>query len=94
MATTTLSDLQAAADAANTKLQDARRRLEICRAEVVEASADYHAAVVASVSDQPPPAAPATKARTAATVDPVAATSERLAKALADYDQVRRELGV
>lgn len=99
MATTpTLADLKATADTATTKLYAAQARLEAARTEVIEASAAQHQAIIASVSDQPPaPSAPASSAKARAAsvpVDPLAATTRRLAEALAAYELVRRELGV
>jgi hypothetical protein len=93
----TLTDLKTTAEAADAKLRDAQARLEQARADVVTASAAQHQAIVASVSDQPTPAAApvAGKARAASVpVDPVAVAAKRLAEALAAYEQVRRELGV
>jgi hypothetical protein len=98
VATTTLADLKTTAEAADAKLRDAQSRLEQARAEVIQASAAQHQAIVASVSDQPPtPPAPAASAKARAAsvpVDPLAATTRRLAEALAAYELVRRELGV
>lgn len=93
----TMADLKSAADTATGKLHDAQGRLDAARAEVVYASAAQHAAIIASVSDQPAPAAPATapKAKAAsAPIDPITAAAERLMRALAAYDAVRRELGI
>lgn len=91
----TLTEMQATADAAAAKVRDAQARLESARGEVVQASAAQHQAIVASVSDQPaPPAPPAAAKARAVQASPVTAAAERLAKALAAYDVVRRELGV
>jgi hypothetical protein len=97
MATPTLADLKTAADTADAKLRDAQSRLETARADVILASGAQHQAIVASVSDQPPVAAPPTvkaKAAAALPADPLIVAAKRLADALAAYDAVRRELGI
>jgi hypothetical protein len=100
MPTTTLADLQTAAAAADAKLRDAQARLENARADVIQASAAQHQAIIALVTDQAPIAAPApagpAKARAASVpaVDPVAAAAKRVADAIAAYEQVRRDLGL
>jgi hypothetical protein len=98
----TLTELKTAADTASTKLYAAQARLETARADVIQASAAQHQAILNAVTDQPPAPAPApapagpAKARTASVpaVDPVAAAAKRVADALAAYEQVRRDLGL
>jgi hypothetical protein len=101
-ATPTLRDLQAAATEANTRLGDANRRLEQARVALITASAAHHEAIVALTAPAiaPPPGPPVAKAaavRAAAAQaepDAIRATGEQLEKALADYQQVSRDLGL
>lgn len=91
----TLTELQTIADDANRKLSDAQRRLDAARSNVIQASGEYHKAIVSMTETAAagPPAAPAARA-TAAPASDVSATRARLDQAITEYDAVIAELGV
>lgn len=94
---TTLDDLTAAAAAATANVTAAQQRIDDARAEVRAAALEHYQTVMASLQPASPAHASSAKARTAtaaAAVPTLDALEQRVRKALADYQQVCRDLGV